>query len=445
MHSALREAVTLIRYAFPLVVTQLGMMALGVVDIWMVGRLGREELAAVALGDLWVSGTLIVGVGVLLGIDPVVSQAHGARDGARAAVATQQGIVLALIITLPLSVLWAFAGDVLGALGGEGVPVEAAHRYVVVQIFSIAPHLVFMVLRQYLVGRAILRPSVWVVVVANLVNVFANWVLIFGHLGFPALGIEGAGIATGLTRWAMLAILVAWIMGFRLHADAWVPFGRQAFDLRGMARVLVLGVPVGVQIGLEVWAFVLAGFLASWLGPLELASHTIVLRLASLSFMVPLGISFASVTRIGNLIGAGKRQEAQRSAWIALALGGGVMLVSAATFTLLSEWLPAQFSSDARVIALAASILPVAAAFQLFDGAQVVGCGILRGMGNTLPAAVFNLIAYYVLALPVGAWLTFSLEIGLAGIWWGLCLGLGAVSVLLVGWIWRSGPARGRA
>ncbi len=442
MKSPLHEASILARYSLPLVITQVGIMTLGLVDIWMVGKLGSTALASVALGDLWVAGTLLVAMGVLLGIDPIVSQAHGARDGRRIALALQQGVVLALVLSVPLTVAWLLTERILVGISGDAEISREAHGYVEAQLFSIAPHFVFVVLRQYLVGRAILTPTIWVVVIANLFNLLANWALIFGNLGFPALGVNGAGIATGLTRVLMMIALLVWIVAFRLYRGAWAPWSRASFSLRGLRRILGFGLPVFAQVGLEVWAFVLAGFFASHLGARELASHTIVLRLASLSFMVPLGISIACVTRVGNLIGAGERLQAQRSAWVALAIGTGVMGISATIFILFREWLPEQFTRDPEIIALSASILPVAAAFQLFDGAQVVGCGVLRGMGNTVPAAVFSLLSYYGIALPFGWWLTFHRGVGLPGIWWGLCIGLGAVSVLLLYWIGRRGPAR---
>jgi MATE family multidrug resistance protein len=158
--------------------------------------------------------------------------------------------------------------------------------------------------------------------------------------------------------------------------------------------------------------------------------------------MVPMGISFGAVTRVGNLIGAGRLEAAQRAAWVAIALGAGVMGASAVVFVVARTWLPTWYTDDPSILALAASILPIAAAFQLFDGVQVVGGGVLRGMGRTRPAAVFNLIGYYVLALPLAGYLAFGRGMGIAGIWWGLAAGLFAVALLLLAWVAWRGPAR---
>jgi multidrug resistance protein, MATE family len=182
--------------------------------------------------------------------------------------------------------------------------------------------------------------------------------------------------------------------------------------------------------------------MAGRLGEVPLAAHTAALTLASLTFMVPLGVSLAAVVRVGNLVGARAGRDAQRAAWVALALGGTFMALSAVAFWLGRWQLPRLFTADAAVIAAAAAILPVAAAFQIFDGVQVVGAGVLRGLGQTRPAALFNLVGFYVLALPLAWWLGFRLELGLAGIWWGLALGLAVVAAMLVAWLHRYGPAR---
>jgi MATE family multidrug resistance protein len=227
-----------------------------------------------------------------------------------------------------------------------------------------------------------------------------------------------------------------------LERGAWLPWSRSAIDARGLAAVVALGLPVAVHMGLEMWAFSAAALLAGWLGSVPLAAHTVALNMAALAFMMPLGISQGAVTRVGNLIGARRPAEAQRAAWVALAMGAGVMTLSATAFVLFRHALPRVYTPDPGVIALCAGILPIAAAFQIFDGTQVVGCGVLRGMGRTRPAALFNFLGYWVLGLPLGAWLGFRADLGLAGVWWGLCFGLAVVAGSLVAWVALRGPAR---
>ena len=432
--------------AWPVVATQLGIMLLGFVDLLMVGRLpGREgvqALGAVSLGRLWVMGTVIVGTGVVFGIDPIVSQARGARDARRMSLVLQQGLIVAGLISLPTAALWYVTGPVLAVLGQAGDLSSLAHEYVLVQIPGLPLLLLFTACRQWLQGRGIVLPAMWIILGANLLNVVANWMLIFGNWGAPALGVVGAGVATAATQAFMLLALVAWVRWFRLHRGGWTGWTREAWRPAGLVRVLQLGWPVAVQLGLEMWAFQSATIMSGLLGEVPLAAHTIVLNLASLSFMVPLGVSIGAVTRVGNLIGARNPQGAQRAAWVALGMGALVMLASALVFVAGRSVLPTWYSADDEVIGLAAAVLPVAAAFQLFDGVQVVGGGVLRGMGRTRPAALFNLVGYYVLALPLGWWLAFHRGAGLAGVWWGLATGLFFVAVVLAAWIGRRGPGR---
>jgi MATE family multidrug resistance protein len=428
--------------AAPIVVTQVGSMMLGVVDMLMVGGLGREALAAASLGNLWLFGTLVVGMGVVLGIDPVLTQAHGAGDGRGVGLALQRGLVIAALATVPTVLLWLATEPALLLVGQSPELARMAHDYIQVQLPSAFAFFGFTALRSYLQGRGITRPAMWVTLTVNVLNALFNWIFIYGHLGFPALGLVGAGIATGITRSLMLVLLALLVWRARLHDGAWQSWSRAAIDPAGLGEILRHGIPVGIQLGLEVWAFQAATLFAGWLGDAELAAHTIVLNLASLAFMVPLGISMATVTRVGNLIGAGDRHAAQHAAWVALAMGAAVMAFSAITFVALRDVLPRFYAdADPLVLTLAASALPIAGAFQLLDGTQVVGGGILRGMGRTRPAAVFNLVGYYALGLPLGYWLAFEAGMGLPGIWWGLTLGLAVVAALLVAWIAARGPA----
>jgi MATE family multidrug resistance protein len=440
-HSTTREVRRLVALGGPAALTQVGAMLLGVVDTVMVGRLGVHDLDAASLGNVWLIGTLILGMGLMFGLDPILAPAHGARDGERVGVTLQQGMVVAMIGSVPITLSWLLTGPALRLLGQSPVLAAAAHDYVLVQIPSVAPFLAFLALRQYLQCRGVVMPALWITVLANGFNAFGNWVLIFGHLGFPELGLVGAGIATAATRAFMLAGLVAVTLLARLHEGAWVPWSRRALHGGDIGRIFKFGLPVALQYGLETWAFHGATLMAGRLGEKQLAAHTIVLNLASLSFMLPLGLSIGAAVRVGNLLGAGERAAAQHAAHVAFGLGGAVMLLSATVFVGLRWVLPGLYTGDDAVIAMAASILPIAAAFQLFDGVQVMGGGILRGTGKTVPAAVFNLVGYYMLALPLAAWLAFPLGLGLTGIWWGLALGLALVATALVVWVVRRGPA----
>jgi MATE family, multidrug efflux pump len=438
----LSETRRLVALATPVIITQVSMMMMGVVDVIMVGRVGVDALDGASLGRVWVFGTLLFGMGIVMGIDPIVAQAHGSKDSHRISLALQQGLIIAGVASVPVALCWIFTEKGLLLLQQNPVHAHLAQQFALVQIPSIPVFYVYSVLRQYLQGRGIVRPAMWMAIMANGVNVLLNWVFIYGHWGAPALGVMGSGIATACTRVFMLASLFAFMVRWRLHEGAWHGWTREALRFEGLREVLHYGMPVGIHLGLEIWAFDLATLLAGKLGTVPLAAHTLSLNLASLSFMVPLGISLASVTRVGNLIGEGRPRQAQTSAWTAMGMGAGFMSIAAILIAIFRHAIPRIYTQDAAVIAAAAAILPIAAAFQIFDGTQVVGSGILRSMGRTRPAAVFNFIGYYVLALPLAWWLGFSLHLGLAGVWWGLSLGIAAVAIALVVWVWRQGPAR---
>lgn len=435
------EVRRLTRLAAPMVVAQLAAMTLWVIDILMLGRVGVEALDAASLGRLWLMGVSMGVMGLLLGIDPIAAQAHGARDRRALALSGQRGLVMVVL----LAPLWTAAllatGPALEAMGQSAELGRLAGRYVLAQLPGIPFFFGYVVLRQWLQAQGILRPVLWATVSANAVNALADWVLIFGRLGFPALGVVGAGVATGLT---FVYLFVSLAVAARLSGrggEEWRRWDREVLAPRPIGRILALGAPVALQITLEYWAFSVSTLWAGWLGAAALAAHTVVLSVASLSFMVPLGVSFAAVTRVGNLLGAGKRAGAQRAAWVALALGAGTMAANGVVLVLARRLIPAFYTADPQVIALCATILPIAGAFQLSDGIQVVGSGVLRGMGRTVPAAMFNLVGFYLVALPLAWLLAFESDLGLAGIWWGLASGLTAVAAMALVWVHRRGPA----
>ena len=436
----------LARLAGPIVLSQVGSHLMVAVDTAMIGHAPSKALTASGIASVWLTGTSMLAYGVLHGMDPIVTQAHGAGDDERAHLALRRGVVVALLVGVLLALVWGVTGPALRVLGGQDPEIAAmAHRYALAQLPTVPFGMLFIALRQYLQGRGVLRPMVWAAVWGNLFNAAANGLLIYGGLGIPALGLTGAGIATGLTRLVMFLLVLGHAHGHPLMPDRWWPRTRRAFEAGPLWQLIRIGVPVGVQMGLEVWAFGLSTLMAGWLGVTAGAAHMVALNLASLSFMVPLGVSMAATTRVGNLLGAGEPARAQRAAWTAMATGATCMAVSGMTFLLARTTIPRIYSSDPEVLAAAAAILPIAAAFQVVDGIQVTGAGVLRGMGNTRPAALFNLLGYWILGLPLGWWLAFEGGHGLAGVWWGLALGLLVVAVCLVAWIRRRGPARGSA
>jgi multidrug resistance protein, MATE family len=275
---------------------------------------------------------------------------------------------------------------------------------------------------------------------ANLFNALAAYSLALGQFGLPALGIRGAALATGLTELLLPCVTALLILRFELHADAWTPWSQRVLDRAAMMQQLKLGVPMGVTIALELWAFQLGTILAGRIDHIALGAHAIALNLASMSFMVPLGFSIATSTHVGQLIGAGERERAQNAGHTALQLLALYALLAGALFVVAREFLPGLYSRDPNIVRAVASVLPIAGAFQLFDGLQAAGSGIMRGMGRPQVTAVFNLVGYFVIGIPLASYLGLHTKLGLCGIWIGYAVGLGFVAAGLVGAVLLRGP-----
>ncbi|MGE4619435.1 MAG: MATE family efflux transporter [Planctomycetota bacterium] len=434
MSRATSELSPIVNLAVPIVITQLGTMVMGLVDMWMVGKVGTSALAAVALGDTWAFGTLVLGQGLIQGMDPLVTQAHGAKDHQALGRSLQRGLLLALILIPVLTLIWQTAQTVLLQFGQDPELCLGAETYIQAQLFSIPALLGFLVLRQYLQGRGVVKPALWTVLIANIFNIGFNQIFIFGGWGIPALGIEGAGYATGASRWLMFVLLILFIIRGRHLAEGWVPWTLRSFSGRAMGVLLLLGLPISIHFGVEVWTFQAATLMAGQIGEIELAAHIIVLKIISFTFMFPLGIAGSATTRVGNLLGMGEVPQARKAAQTAICLGATVMAASGVVIWLMGIRLPGIFTTDAAVLASTLSLIPIAAGFQIFDGIQAVTAGVLRGAGKTIPAAVIGIIGFPLLTLPLAYHLTFKEELGLPGIWWAYLIGLVITAALLVGW-----------
>lgn len=416
--------------ALPLVAVQLGWMLMGLVDTLMVGRLSARDLAAVALGNLFFMGIISFGMGLLMALDPLVAQAVGARDRLAAARAVQRGLVLAVLLALPITIALLPAVPILSALRQPGEVIPLAAGYVYACLPGLLPLYIFYALRQSLQAHGRVAPVLWAVAGANLANVLLNWMLVYGRLGFPALGAVGAGWAsTGARLLMALGLLAA---GWPVLGRLLRPWRRDAFALRPLGRMMRLGAPVGLMTMLEFTAFGVTGLLMGWFGEVPMAGHQIALNLASFTFMVPLGIASSGSVLVGHAVGRGDLPGARRESGAALVLGVGFMTASALIFLAMPRLLAGAFTTDPAVLAVAAALLPIAGFFQVFDGTQVVCAGLLRGMGDTRFPMLGNLVGFWVLGIPAGALLALRFGLGPAGLWWGLVVGLGAVGLLLL-------------
>ncbi|MFY9821819.1 MAG: MATE family efflux transporter [Thermoanaerobaculia bacterium] len=424
------EIAATFRLAVPVAAVQLGMMAMGVIDTMMLGHLSAEALAAGALAHLVTFCFLVLGQGILAAIDPLVSQAHGARDVQSVSDSLQRGLVMATVLTVPFCLVAWDMGWLFRLAGQPAAVVPAAAAYARAITWGCLPFFLFLVLRQTLQAMSIVRPAMIAIVVGNVANVAGNYILIFGHFGSPALGVAGSAYSTSIARWVMFFLLLA--ASRRRLAPYWRGFTREAVAIRGHLLMLRVGLPIGFHYAVELLIFALVALLMGRIGVRELGGNQITLNLASLSFMLPLGVSGAATTRVGNAIGRGDMPGARVAAAASLVLGAGVMLFFAALFATLPESLARLYTGDPAVIAVAAALLPIAAVFQVFDGTQVVAAGVLRGSADTTFPAGIALVGFWLVGLPAGWALAFPGGLGPRGLWWGLTIGLAAVASLFV-------------
>ena len=424
--------------AFPVIVVQVGMMTMGVVDTVMVGHFSARDLAAVALGNLYFFTAVVFPMGVLLSLDPLVSQAVGAGEKAPVGRALQRGAILSFALAIPAALALVPGRILLTLLRQPPEVVPVAADYALASIPGVFPFLAFIVLRQVLQAMGRMAPIVIIILVANLANVLFNWVLIYGNLGFPALGAVGSGWASSLSRWLMLLGLVG--LAWPLLRPYLLPLRPEALHARPLGRMVRLGAPIGVQFGLEFGAFGAIGIFMGWMGTAAMAGHQVAMNLSSLTFMVPLGISQATAVMVGRGVGRGDAPEARRAAGAGILLGASFMSLMAAVLLLFPELLARAYSGDVEVVVLAALLIPVAGVFQVFDGLQVVSSGVLRGVGDTRMPMIANLVGFWCLGMPLSVWLGFRTAAGPVGLWWGLVVGLGAVAVFLLFLVrWRMG------
>jgi MATE family multidrug resistance protein len=418
-----------LRLAFPIAVVQVGMMAMGALDTVMVGQVSATDLAGVAIGNLYFFGIAVFGMGVLFALDPIISQAVGARDAVGIARGVQRGGVMALALTVLAMLLLLPAGPFLSFARQPPDVVPVAAGYAHGMIAGVFPFYGFTVLRQSLLAMSRVRAVLITVIAANVVNLFFNWVLIFGNLGFPPLGAVGSAWGTSLTRWFLMASLL--VLGWPLLRSSLRPLRRDALDPAPLLRILRVGGPIGAQQWLEFGVFGAAGLLMGWLGTIAVASHQVALQLAALTFMIPVGVAQATGVIVGQAVGSDDPEGARRAVGGGLVIGVGFMSVTAVLFLTLPGLLARAFSADPDVVALAAVLLPIAGVFQVFDGVQVVAAGALRGVGDTRVPMILNLVGFWFVGLPVSALLGFTMGVGPRGIWWGLAIGIGVVALLL--------------
>jgi len=424
------ELRSLLRLAGPLAAAQAGTQIMSLVDLAVVGRLGARELGAAGLGNAIFFTISILGMGLVFGIDPMISHALGGDDRVRARHVMWQGVWLALGVTVVLTIPLLLAPMLFPLFDVAPALQIPATQFLLVRTAGLAPLLLFLVVRAYLQAQHVTRPMVVAMLAGNVFNLVADLVLVFGWGPFPRMGVAGAALSTDLGAILQFVIVARTVKSIRLpRHDAGVLHHARWLEIRQAIRI---GLPIGVQMAAEIGVFALVGLLAGHLGAIDLAAHQLVLAFASLTFTVAVGVASAGSVRVGLAVGARDQARTRAAGFAAIVGGTGWMLVGALIFALFPRAVARLLTDQQTVITAAVPILLIAAVFQLSDGLQAIGAGILRGAGDTAFPLAANLVGHWLVGLPIALYLGFHRNMGIVGLWWGLCAGLTAVAILLL-------------
>ncbi len=436
MRSELRQLILL---AIPLILAQLAQTSMSFVDTLMVGRLGSEDLAGIALGSTIFHFLQLVLTGIILAVSPTVSQAHGANNPNEISRAVRQGVWLAVLFALPATLLLWQVEPLLLRMGQNPDTVALSSSYLKAVSFGLLPALCIIALRGLLEGISITKPIMLIGFIGVALNIVTNNALIFGRWGFPELGLVGAGYATSFVYSMMLLAYVIYISkqyaSYRILTDLIKP------DLSMLASLLRIGIPIGLILGFETGMFAMTALLMGLIGAAELAAHQITMQTASMTFMVPLGLSIATAIRVGQAIGRKDYQRAQTAGYLGIAICAAFMCLTALLFwvfprEIISLYLRLDDPANSQVIQLATGFFALAAAFQIFDGLQVSAAGALRGLKDTRIPMLITLFSYWLVGMGSGILLAFQLGLKGTGLWLGLLIGL-AVAGLMLTWRFR--------
>ena len=433
--------------AAPLAGASVAQMAMGFTDTVMVGRLGAVPLAAAGLGaTLYFTATVALQA-IVSAVAPLAAHAAGRGDTAGAGRIAGEGLVIALLVSLPFVLAITFFDRLLVVLGYEPALAAEVVRFLRAIAWGAPAFLAFAALRSLLAALSRTRPVMVVLLFCVAANAALNWVLIYGHLGFPALGIEGSGYASAISQWLML-------LGLMLYIE-WVPSLRALRVFRNMAsrdwsemgRIARLGAPIGGMVALENGVFLTAGVLVGLFGAAALGANQIVLNCAAFTFMVPLGIGQAATVRVAFENGAGNAAGARRAAFVALAMGVAFMTAAAVMLwtvprAIIAVYVDASDPANRKVVEIALRLMVVAALFQVVDGTQTVAAGALRGYKDAAVPMLYAAIGYWAIGFAGGWLLAFPFGFGPVGLWWGLALGLAVVAALLTARLHRLSSQR---
>ncbi len=410
--------------AYPVMLSQLGHVMMGVTDNIMVGHVGVTSLAAAGLGLVAFNFLFLFGVGVSFAITPLVAEAHGENNDEKIISVMRHGLIINTLNGVVLFTAVYFGKNILYYLNQPREVVDMAIPYLDIVAFSLIPVMIFQSYKQFAEGLSRTRLAMIVIFASNFINIILNYFFIYGHGGIPAMGLVGAGWATLISRFLMMAMIIFYIYyapTFRAYRSG---FSFEHYSKRLFYMLLSLGIPSGVQFILEVAAFDFSLIMMGWLGKETLAAHQIAINLATISYMTTAGLAAAATVRIGYFLGRKDVVNMRLAARTLLGMALVIMACWSVVFITGRYFFPSLYVENENVIAIASTLLIVAGFFQLADGTQVVSAASLRGLQDVLVPTIFILIAYWVIGLPIGYWLAFRSGYGAVGIWIGLLIGL---------------------
>lgn len=430
--TALQQTNKTLKLAYPVILGQLAQMFLGIIDMAMVGAVGYKELAAAALVNSVVNIPFVLGMGITISVSQLVSMANGQRNGALVSHYLFNGFVLSGLTAIIIALGLAFGKNILFHMGQDPEVAELAAPYLQLVSWSIIPMLLFMALKQFTDGLEYTKTAMIISLSAIPLNFLLNWILIFGHFGFPRLELVGAGIGTLISRIIIFIALLAVVLRHKIFRR-YIIIGKKQWFLykKTWKDLLHIGIPSSLQVGMESGAFAVSAILIGTIGAREQAAHQIAISVVALTFMVSMGLSQAGSIRVSNTFGRNDfpllRLIGKTTFMIALIYG----TLCAVGIFLFKNQIPFIFTDDLSVIEIATGLLLLAGIFQISDSTQAVSSGLLRGIKDVKIPTIYIAIAYWAVGLPVGSLLTFYYDMGAAGIWIGFIVGLTISAILL--------------
>ncbi len=424
------EARLLMKIGGPVIIAQLLQMSMSFVDTIMAGRLSPQDLAAIAVGTSVLMPVVVLCLGCMMAVTPIVAQNVGGRHFYQIGKNARQVLWLGFILAIPGFFILRNLDFVFVALQVTDEIIPIASGYLRAISWGIFPAFAYAALRYFNEGLSVTRPAMYIAIIGTLVNIPANYVLMFGKFGFPQLGAVGTGYASSIV-FTIMFLAMLWFTASHKPYKRFDIFGKFRWpEKKYLSELVKVGTPIGISSSMEVSMFAVVSLLISTLSTLEIAGHQVAINIASICFMIPLGLSIAISARVGNSIGKGRPEEARFRGYIGVAISTFFMICTASVLVLFPETISSIYTNDEEVIAIAVQLLAFAAIFQISDGLQVSGFGALRGLKDTKVPMYVNLVAYWVIGIPVAYLLGFTFEYGAPGFWGGLIAGLTAAGIM---------------